>query len=378
MTLGVREKVLEKVVWDVTLKLELSLLEPITKEDDVSFLILYFTGGIVARKLRDGWTLEPIDHGGQPHVTGFIKDHELRVLLKDSDLRPIMYEYFSVSEGVRHSILIPYFMDGSSHNLSPVDKWRVISGNLSRGKQPGPLAEQAQKSSHIAQSLSNVNTHMRRITQFYTRQLTSALWSQMESGAKFSNTYDMEISASLHDLYASMGTARDHLAGLIALRLNKPKGIDDLTKLLRGLNVTGDLKDPMVQMLVHKKHILRETNLWARGPELKEIGDLRRRFVHGAPYRSEKDENWGQTGISLRAGEMVIKTYQRRLVASENTTQELLTHVSRDYLYLMSLFREQAVSSGYALDIPVLKEDDIHDLNVTGGEFGTRRRSTRP
>ncbi|MBO9436887.1 hypothetical protein J7394_22000 [Ruegeria sp. R13_0] len=106
-------------------------------------------------------------------------------------------------------------------------------------------------------SLLNVNTHVGRIAKFCTEQLVVSIRSGREADHRFANTTDLEISASLHDFYAALGTGLDHIAAVIARRVGRPKDTDDFTKLLARLKGEPETDDPMLVSLIEGGHILR-------------------------------------------------------------------------------------------------------------------------
>ena len=350
---------------NIVMNLNIDFFEELTVPPNSSLLKLHFTGGVSASQTDKGWVLGPVPVDGMPHLIGFIPEALLYELLTPHNVLPLFFEQRGVSDGVQHSFYFPWKENRGADVRSAEDLWSAVASNMKDESE-----REKELARHIHLSLTSVSVHLSRITAFYDMQLTGAIHSKKKINNRFSNATDKEIAASVHDFYAALGTARDHLAALIALRLGKPKRIDDLARLLTSMKGDRFFRDPMIGILLSDGEIICTPTKWMVVGELREIGLVRKRLVHNTPYGSLDDERGGRLVSALEAGDMQLRVYERMFKLEGNEPIELHQLLRRHYLFAMKLFEDMAKYSGYNSEIKVLTGDDIISISIDGSELG--------
>lgn len=340
---------------------ELNFFEPLAALEDHRVLVLNFTGGIRSLHTPEGWALEPVPVDGVPNLVGFLPSNTLSEFLLPSGIHPIFYEQTGVSNGVPFTFSVPWENKKPEAGKSAVDIWSAIGGRL-----PAERVQEAQFAKRIHLSLTSINVHLSRVVGLYRNQLVAAIHADKKAGARFSNGIDREIAASIHDFYAAVGTARDHLFGLIAFRLGLLSNKDDLARLLSAIKGIEDFEEAMIQFIVAKGHLVRDGKAWTPAGILAEIGSVRKRLIHNAPFGSFDDERWGKTEVVANAGDMEIRAYTRLFVMDDWRTRDVLDMMRAHYLFVVSLFRDMANASGYDKRMMVVSPEDIVSIKIDG------------
>lgn len=344
------------------LKAEFDFFDPLPAHPKHSQLTLFFTGGVCASQTSKGWVLEPLVIDKTPHMIGFLSSDELRDLLTPAGALPIFYEQQGVSGGVRFSFYQPWTSGPIKPGGSALDRWSSIAGNL-----PDNKTRERELANHIHLCLMSINVHLSRVASFYCDQLVGSIHSDKTLGNRFANGIDYKIAASVHDFYTSVGTARDHLAALIATRIGKSASTDDLTRLLRTFKQNETFEDPMIKMMQSNALIRWGQGKWEAAGVLGDINKLRKRLVHKTPFGSFEVEGWGEVKKATCRGDAELRVYERSIQLDDGRTEELLRTLRHHYLFTMELFSKAAIRSGYDHGIKMLTEREITSVRITRG-----------
>ncbi len=347
-------------LWEAKMIVSIDIKQEMEVPDDHQFLILQFTGGLSARRLVEGWTLEPIPIEGAPHIIGAFKPEEFKAVTENLQVEPIFYEQRGFSSGVRHRFFRPWSPTAHAEQQTTRDHWSAIAGNI-----PASSEKEKNLARNIALGIRNVEIHVGRITDFYGGQLAGAIRKGKSHGTRFSMGSDDEISASVHDFYSAIGSLRDHMAALIATRNGMPRKRDDLTKLMQSMKDNEkSYTEGMIKVLLNGKHLAFQNGKWSTAGILDEIRSIRRKMVHGTPHGAHDDERWGRVVAALGGENLSVLLYEHCFVDDGGRKHELLKLVRRHYLFMMSLLREMAFASGYASDMPVIDESLILSIKI--------------
>lgn len=340
--------------------INLELKEEIVPPEDHHTFTLYYTGGLTTRRLTKGWALEPVPISGKPHIIGAFSDQQIKSVIENLNVKPICYEQQGFSSGVGHRFFRPWSSWTLTREQSAGDLWSSIAGNID-----AKVEREKELARHIALGIRSVEVHMGRISSFYGMQLFGAIASGKTVGHRFSMGADLEISASVHDFYASVGSLRDYLAALIAARNGLSKKVNDFTKLMKEFKEGRIPSDTLMGVLFTGNHLTQVQEAWVAAGILNEIRLFRRRMVHGKPYGSFDDELWGQVVEAHGGQNLPVLLYEQCLVGDDGKKHELLTVVRRHYLFMMKLLEDMAHASGYSSELPVFDESNASFINFS-------------
>lgn len=363
------------------------------RQPDADIFCMHCTGGFRAAKIdNDRWTIEPIFEDGEARTKGFLTNIQLRKMVRIGEFRVLGFQSSGWTNGEWHSSWKPIIPTESNHFRSPADIWSSISSNLFsttraqrlRGlKDPdhSKLANilddctvEERLARAISLSLRSMDIAVEQIAEHYNEQLVNKMYAGDVEGQRSSNTMDQNLFAHVHAFFLQLGTARDYLAAFISNRLGMDAShgkVDTMSALRRELRAIHAGRDPILDLLIHKKWLTPDqsnADRWTTSGWLKEITDLRNEIVHRRPYGSVYAEKFGwATPVHAELG---LYRYFRPIEIKEQPERDLLDVICSHYRRCTGLFFEAANGSGLNGAMMTLTDKDIISLKAA------RRSST--
>lgn len=271
--------------------------------------------------------------------------------------------------------------------LRPADLWSNIASKFFLKRVPdeigqidikavSELFDEKGEVERLAQSISlslrNMDLSIEQITIFYNEQLVNLMRSGNVTGEKIQTSLDQTLFAYVHAFFIHLGTARDYLASLIALRLNltsqssrrKGQKIDSFANLLNVLRSDEVAQDDLAKLLLSKGIIelnpSNKINFRIAG-WLKEASDLRNKFTHQRPYGGKFVERMGfAQPVAQNLG---IYRYNRPISTGEKEP-DVLELITKYYIAAGELFLAASRKTGYDSDIITITDKDIILENI--------------
>ena len=179
---------------------------------------------------------------------------------------------------------------------------------------------------------------------------------------------DQNLFAHVHAFFLQLGSARDHLAALIANRLGMDAShgkVDTLSALRRELRASHAGTEPMLDLLIDRQWLIPQpdsSDRWTTAGWLKEVTDLRNEIVHRRPYGSIYAERCGWS-VPLHP-ELGFFRYSRPIKIKGSLECDLLDVLCDHYRTCTKLFFDAAKLSGLRSEMPKLTDKDIVSVKV--------------
>jgi hypothetical protein len=357
--------------------------EPLPRQKDGGGEYLHCTGGLRAAKIKDdAWQIEPILSNGVPSAAGFFSLRELQVFLQNSGFTPIAFESFHWRDGNYHSNWSPLIPKRQNHFRGPSDLWVSISTNLSKTRRRdkfknmknlnlegvAEIMDDCTREEALARSISlslrSMDISVEKIADFYNEQVTNLSASGKTSGQRASTSLDQALYAHVHSFFLHLGSARDYLASILALKLEI--GVDSFAKLIPLLREKSFGVNPVLDQLRDKGFLVPDSKKlghWLVAGWLKDASELRNQFVHTRPYGLKFSEGMGWLiPVNQDAG---LFRYFRPIHIENQPERDVLDEIVKHYKQCTEMFQDAAEISGQNTEMLTITQADILSINIT-------------
>lgn len=354
-------------------------MRPIERVANASGFLANWSGGIRATQIDEHlWGIMPLLAGGHPCFNGHYSKSAMQQFLLERGLQFIAFESLSWTNGAYTSFWAPKIPGETNFLRGPADLWSSISSNIGqrRGKPQlealtNPTAAQLaaifddrtepeRLSQSIALSLRNMDSHVRGIFEFYHEELTNLLGDGQTDGSNSASTRDQVLFAHIHAFFLHLGSARDYLSALIALRLgHDPLKVDSLAKLLKVINPSEETREPILSLLSSKGYIAKSNDNPSKFQQagwLWKATDQRNELVHRRTFGDLFLERAGHL-IPLDLDDGLYR-YVRPL-GGKYPANDVFDAILEHYTNANDLFFNTAKIAGY----------DTSIINLTDGEL---------
>jgi hypothetical protein len=111
---------------------------------------------------------------------------------------------------------------------------------------------------------------------------------------KFSNLTTSQIFTQVHSFYTALGSAKDYLAWLVAIRIGLPNDCNDLAKLVAALNINVTKANCLpIKVMLENQAFGYDGKKIVQIDWMNEIRQARKNIVHKIPYGSRHSEKHG-------------------------------------------------------------------------------------
>jgi hypothetical protein len=365
---------------DISINIPSSFKKPVLRLEDGSRRSICFSGGIITTYISNReLVIEPVLEDGVAYIKGPLTQIEVQKLANECSITPIAFEQITWRQGKCYEIWTPILNGKKEHKLCPSDLWSNIALHFARQRFMdkkdcsdaydditnihGKTQEEVLCRS-ISLSLRCMDINVRQIHEFYNQKLVDLLSTGGADGRITSDISDQVMAPYIHSFFMHFGACRDHLAALIALRLEKKHHVNDMMRLL-GAIVQDDFNaDPILRLLLSAKIIEKnkETGKWNICGWLKDASELRKRFVHHTPYGAGSNEAKGRlSSISKNNG---LYKFEYFILGKNEETYDVLDLIEFYYKNILHLFDEAEFKSGYDSSIINLTNKDIIDVKI--------------
>jgi hypothetical protein len=218
----------------------------------------------------------------------------------------------------------------------------------------------------IGLSLRNMDINVEQIAEFYHEQLTDIIASAAGTDKCYGGMQDHNLFAHVHSFFVHAGAARDYLATFIAARLGMEIGsIDSMARLISASGASHFAADNLLNSLksrgLAQLRAARKDD-WELTGWLKDLSDLRNRFVHRRPYGSHYIEAYGR--VVEIAPEQGLYRYVRPVQIGETAKRDILDLIVENYREITALFLQMAKLSGNDTAMLRISDKDIISADV--------------
>lgn len=365
---------------DVSINIPSSFKKPVFRLGDGSRRSICFSGGIIATYISDHeLVIEPVLEDGVAYIKGPLTQIAVQKLAIECCITPIAFEQITWSQGRCYEIWTPILKGKKEHMICPSDLWSNIalhfamkrsmdredlSNNFDNITNTDDKTQEEVLCRSISLGLRCMDINVMQIHQFYNEKLVNLLSTDGADGRITSDISDQVLPPYIHSFFMHFSACRDHLAALVALRLEKKHNVNDMTRLLGSIVQDDFNDDPILRLLLSMNIIEKntETEKWSICGWLKDASELRKRFVHHAPYGLHSNEAKGQiVPVSEKNGLYKFLYY---ILGKDNLTYDVLELIEFYYKNILYLFDVAAIECGYDSSIQTLTDKDIVDFKV--------------
>jgi hypothetical protein len=354
-------------------------MQPVPRIGDAAGFSANWSGGVKAIQADEHrWRILPVLTGGRPCVNGFYSRASMHNYLLERGLQFVAFESISWFKGAYTASWSPRIPGQTNFLRGPADLWHSISSNIGQVRSRPQLAaladltweqlaviydartEPERLAQSIGLSLHNMDTSVSGIFEFYHEELINLLAHGQTDGSGSSSMRDQTLFAHIHAFFLHLGSARDYLAGLIALRLkHNPHDIDSLAKLLKVAGPEDCKAEPLLALLSSRGYITQrheDPSKFKQSGWLWQATDQRNELTHRRNYGDLFIERMGHLD-ALDADDGLFR-YTRPLGGSYPAS-DVFDAILEHYANANELFYTAAGAAGYDASIRTLTEADI-------------------